>query len=124
MSGAAREAEIAGDWNAAVWYYRKLVADKHTGFVPYLAFAQWKSGNPSGARETLEFNKPTRNGMVVRTLIALAERDETAAMDAARQSAGAKILPEWAGMTAELSQLQRTKHKSSAAKVLLEGLKR
>ena len=124
MGGAAREAELAGDWNAAAWYYRKLIADKHGEFVPYLAFAQWKSGNPSGAKETLEFNKPTRVGMVVRTLIALAEKDESAAMDAARQSAGAKILPEWAGMTAELSQLRRSGRKSSAAKVLLEGLKR
>ena len=124
MSGAAIEAEVGKDWHAAVWYYKKLIAEKHLQFVPCLALAQWRSGNVAGAKETLEFHPPSRNGMVVRALIALSEKDEAAAMRAARQSAGAKIAPEWAAMTAELARLQKEKSPSAAVKVLLQGITR
>ncbi|MCI5780024.1 MAG: tetratricopeptide repeat protein [Lentisphaeria bacterium] len=121
---AAREAELGGDWRSAVWYYRKLVGADHPEFVPYLALAQWKSGNASGAKETLEFHPPSRTGMAVRTLIALAEEDDAAAMSAARQSIGAKIDPTWAGMGAELERLRSAWRKPTAAKLLLESVKR
>ena len=121
---AAREAELGKDWRSAVWYYRKLVGADHPEFVPYLALAQWKSGNASGAKETLEFHPPSRVGMAVRTLIALAEDDDAAAMSAARQSVGARIDPAWAGMGAELEKLRSAWRKPTAAKLLLESVKR
>ncbi len=123
MSSAAGEAELDKDWNAAVWYYKKLIAEKHYEFIPHLALAQWKSGNVSGAKETLEFHKPSREAMVVRALIALEENDEALALDAARQAAGAKPDPGWVGMNYEISSLKRKIFKSAAVKALLQGIK-
>ncbi|MBR2345225.1 MAG: tetratricopeptide repeat protein [Lentisphaeria bacterium] len=122
MHGAANEAEIGKDWQAAVWYYKKLVSEKHLQFVPYLALAQLRAGNISGAKETLEFHPPSRSGMLVAALIALDEKDETAAMRAARQCAGVKIPPQWAAMTAELARLRSQMFPSAAVKVLLQGI--
>ena len=124
LNGAAREAELGKDWNSAVWYYKKIVAEKHPEYVPHLAFAQWKSGNVAGARETLEFHKPSRLGMVVLTIIALDEKDETAAMRAAQQSVGAKIPAEWVGMNLEVERLKKENTNSSAIKMLLQGISR
>ncbi|MBO5668411.1 MAG: tetratricopeptide repeat protein, partial [Lentisphaeria bacterium] len=64
MSSAAREAEAGNDWRSAVWYYKKIMDEEHPGYLPLLAFAQWKSGYISAAKETLELNTPSRNAMV------------------------------------------------------------
>ena len=124
MSGAAREAEISGDWLSAVWYYKKIVAEKHPGYIPLLAFAQWKSGNSSAAKETLEFNSPSRNAMVVRFFIANAEKDDVTAMRSAQQSAGTRIPADWVGVNVELEKLRKQRKLSAAAKVLLKSLQR
>ena len=124
MSSAAREAELGKDWRSAEWYYKKIIAEKHPEYVPFLAFAQWKSGNVAGAKETLEFHKPSRLGMVVTAMMALDEKDETAALRAAQQSTGAKIPTEWVGMNLELERLKKEWFNSSAAKLLLRGITR
>lgn len=123
MSSAAGEAELNRDWNAAVWYYKKLIAEKHNDFAPRLALAQWKSGNVSGAKETLEFHKPSREGMLVRAFIALDEKDESSAMDAIRQAAGVKLDPAWVGGNSEISNLKSKIFKSAAAKALLQSVR-
>ncbi|MBO7329447.1 MAG: tetratricopeptide repeat protein [Lentisphaeria bacterium] len=122
MSGAAREAEINSDWGSAVWYYKKIIAENHPGYIPLLAFAQWKSGNTSAARETLELNKPSRNAMVIRFLISYAEKDNEAAMRAAQQSVGAVIPADWVGVNLELEKLKKQSRPSAAVKVLLKSL--
>ena len=96
--------------------------EKHPGFIPLLAFAQWKSGNSSAAKETLEFNKPSRNAMVVKFLIAYSENDHDSAMRAAQQSIGAKIPAAWVGVNLELEKLKRLKNPSPAVKVLFKSL--
>ena len=121
MLEAAGEAELSGDWNAATWYYKKLLADKYEEYVPHLAFAQFKSGNTAGALETLEFNPPSRLTMLVRALISEANRDENT-MNFVRQSAGAKIPARWTGMRMELEKIKAKWNKSSAMKALLEGI--
>ncbi len=122
MNSAALEAELSKDWNAAVWYYKKLVAEKHRNFVPRLAFAQWKSGNVSGARETLEFNQPSREGMLVQALILLDAKDDAGAMNAVRQAAGVKIDPAWVGMNREIERLKAQIFQSATVKALLQSI--
>lgn len=122
MSGAAREAEVGSDWASAVWYYKKILEEKHTSYIPLLAFAQWKSGNISAAKETLEFNKPSRNAMVVKFLIAYAEKDNETAMRAAQQSIGAKIPADWVGVNLELERVKKQSASAPAVKVLLKSL--
>ncbi len=121
MLEAAGEAELNGDWNAATWYYKKLLADKYEEYVPHLAFAQFKSGNISGALETLEFNPPSRLTMLVRALISEANREDNT-MNFVRQSAGAKIPARWTGMRMELEKLKNKWNNSSAMKALLKGI--
>ncbi|MBR7121786.1 MAG: tetratricopeptide repeat protein [Lentisphaeria bacterium] len=123
MSGAAREAEMNNDWQSAVWYYRKIMEENNPAFAPLLAFAQWKSGNASAAKEALEFNVPSRNAMVVRALIALAENDNESAMRAAQQSAGALIPVEWIGVNLELERLRKEANPPAAVKILLQSIR-
>ncbi len=122
MSGAAREAEMSSDWSSAVWYYKKIMEENHPAYIPLLAFAQWKSGNVSAAKETLEFNKPSRNAMVVKFLIAYSEKDNETAMRAAQQCIGAAIPADWVGVNLELEKLKKESNPSSAVKVLLTSL--
>jgi len=124
MSGAAREAEINNDWLSAAWYYRKIMEENNPAFAPLLAFAHWKSGNASAAKEALEFNVPSRNGMVVLALIALAENDNETAMRAAQQSVGATIPAEWIGINLELERLRNLTNPSAAVRLLLQGIRR
>ncbi|MBE6390029.1 MAG: tetratricopeptide repeat protein [Lentisphaerae bacterium] len=123
MSSAAREAGAGGDWRSAAWYYKKIVDENHPGYLPLLAFAQWKAGNISAAKETLEFNTPSRNAMVVKTLIALAEKDEESAIRAAQQSAGAVIPAQWVSVNLELEKLKKLSRPSAAVKLLLKSVK-
>ena len=111
------------DWRSAVWYYKKILEEKHPSFVPLLAFAQWKAGDSSSARETLEFNKTSRHTLVVRALIAIGEKDEENAVRTAQQCAGAVIPAEWVGVNLELEKLRKLKKPSSAVKVLLKSIK-
>ncbi len=122
MSGAAREAEVNNDWLSAAWYYRKIMEENNPSFAPLLAFAHWKSGNASAAKEALEFNVPSRNAMVVRALIALAENDEETAMRAAQQSAGASIPVEWIGVNLELERLRGLSDPPAAVRILLQSI--
>ena len=103
--------------------YKKILEEKHPEAAPLLAFAQWTSGSISAAKETLEFNPPSRTGMVVRTLIAIAERDEETAMRSAQQSAGASIPPEWIGFNLELERLKKMPELPAAVKVLLKSIR-
>ncbi len=133
MSSAAREAESHGDWKSAAWYYDKILEQYNPGFVPLLAFAQWKSGNASRAKETLEFRGSDskvsenikahiRNGQVILVLIALAENDHETAMRAAQMSAGANIPVEWVGVNIELEKLRKMKNPPLAVKILLKSI--
>ena len=122
MSGAAKEAEVSSDWRSAAWYYKKITEENHPGYIPLLAFAQWKSGNASAAKETLEFNKPSRNAMVVKFLIAYTEKDYEAAMRAAQQCIGAVIPADWVGVNLELEKLKKQSNPLPAVKVLLKSL--
>ena len=122
MAAAAREAEVNNDWSSAVWYYKKIMEDNHPEYFPLLAFAQWKSGSSAAARETLEFNSPSRNGMVVLTLISLAEKDFGNAVRAAQQSAGAKIPADWVGINVELNKIRKKKELSAAEQILMKSL--
>ena len=119
LSGAASEAELSGDWGAAVWYYKKLLEQQRQEYVPRLALAQLRSGNQASARETLEFNQPSRLGMAVRAVIELHNGNEIEALHAARQANGAKLPPEWVGMRMELQKLAADKRTPAAGRVLL-----
>lgn len=122
MAGAAREAELNKDWLSAAWYYKKIMEDDHPEYLPLLAFAQWRAGNASAAKESLEFNQVSRNAMVIRALIALSENDMENAMRAAQQSAGAKIPVEWIGVNQELDKLKKQSKPSAAVKILLKSI--
>ncbi|MBE6358050.1 MAG: tetratricopeptide repeat protein [Lentisphaerae bacterium] len=122
MGGAAREAEMNKDWLSAVWYYKKMIEENHPAVIPMLAFAQWKSGNVAAAKETLEFNQPSRNSMAVRALIAIGEKDNQNAVRFAQQSAGAKIPKEWFGINLELENLRKLKKPTPAVKILLKSV--
>ncbi|MBO5667663.1 MAG: hypothetical protein J6S43_00890, partial [Lentisphaeria bacterium] len=74
-------------------------------------------------KETLEFNTPSRNAMVVRALIALAEKDDENAVRAAQQSAGAVIPAEWVSVNLELEKLKKISKPSPAVKLLLKSVK-
>ena len=119
LSGAASEAEISGDYGSAVWYYRKLVDMKPENYTPRLALALHKSGQSAKARETLEFNKPTRLGMVVLTLLESDSGNDTAALRAARQCSGAVVPDDWQALTMELARLKSLRHPSAAIRLLL-----
>jgi len=124
LSGAASEAELSGDWGSAVWYYKKLVAMERKDFVPHLALAQLRGGNAASARETLEFNKPSRCGMAVMTLIELESGSEVNALRAARQSAGITVPENWVAFKMELEKLSAKKHPSAAERILLVNCRR
>ena len=124
LSGAASEAEIGGDHNSAVWYYRKLVEMKPEEYIPRLALALHRSSSTARARETLEFNKPTRLGMVVLTIIENDSGDETAALRAARQCAGAKLPDDWQALTMEVAKLKALKRPSAAIRMLLSNFQK
>ena len=119
LSGAASEAEISGDYGSAVWYYRKLVEMKPENYTPRLALALHKSGQSAKARETLEFNKPTRLGMVILTLLESDSGNDTAALRAARQCSGAVLPDDWQALTMELARLKALRHPSAAIRLLL-----
>ena len=119
LSGAASEAEISGDYGSAVWYYRKLVEMKPEDYTPRLALALHKSGQSAKARETLEFNKPTRLGMVVLTLLESDSGNDTAALRAARQCSGAVLPDDWQALTMELARLKALRHPSAAIRLVL-----
>lgn len=119
LSGAATEAEIGGDHASAVWYYRKLVGMKPETYTPRLALALHRSKQTAKARETLEFNKPTRLGMVVLTIIENDSGNETASLRAARQCAGAKLPDDWQALTMELARLRTLSRPTAAIRMLL-----
>ena len=124
LSGAASEAEISGDFGSAVWYYRKLVEMKPEEYTPRLALALHRSGRSASARETLEFNKPTRLGMVVLTIIENDSGNDAAALRAARQSAGAELPESWQALTMEIAKLKTQKRPSAAVRMLLSGIQK
>ena len=104
-----------------------------TGFVPLLAFAQWKSGNASRAKETLELlgnggkisgnmTADIRKRQVIRALIALAENDNENATHSAQMSAGAEIPAEWVGVNIELEKLKNMKNPPLAVQILLKSI--
>ncbi len=124
LSGAASEAEISGDFGSAVWYYRKLVEMKPEDYTPRLALALHRSGRTASARETLEFNKPTRLGMVVLTIIENDSGNDSAALRAARQSAGAELPENWQALTMDVAKLKASTHPSAAVRVLLSGIQK
>ena len=121
LSGAATEAELGRDYGSAVWYYRKLVELKPEDFIPRLALALHRNNRSAAARETLEFNKPTRLGMTVLSIIELDSKNEAAALRAARQAAGAKLPEDWQAMNMEIAKLKALKHPSAAVTILLSG---
>ena len=120
-TGAATEAELGRDYGSAVWYYRKLVELKPEDFIPRLALALHRNNRSAAARETLEFNKPTRLGMTVLSIIELDSKNEAAALRAARQAAGAKLPEDWQAMNMEIAKLKALKHPSAAVTILLSG---
>ena len=134
MADAAREAELNNDWGSAVWYYHKIVSEKHPAFLPLLAFARFKAGDTGRALEELEkvdngdvvpkndLPRVRPHVKVVETLIALAEKDEQTAMRAAMASAGAKIPSSWIGISKELENLRRQSKLSPAAVRLLQNI--
>jgi hypothetical protein len=124
LSGAATEAELGRDYGSAVWYYRKLVELKPEDFVPRLALALHRNNRSAAARETLEFNKPSRLGMAVLTVIELDSKNETAALHAARQSAGAKLPEDWQAMNMEIAKLKSLKIAPAAVSILLSGFQK
>jgi len=124
LSGAATEAELGRDHGSAVWYYRKLVELKPEDFVPRLALALHRNNRSAAARETLEFNKPSRLGMAVLTIIELDSGNETGALHAARQSAGAKVPEEWQAMNMEIAKLKSLKIAPAAVSILLSGFQK
>ena len=124
LAGAATEAELGRDYGSAVWYYRKLVELKPEDFVPRLALALHRNNRSAAARETLEFNKPSRLGMAVLTVIELDSKNETAALHAARQSAGAKLPEDWQAMNMEIAKLKSLKIAPAAVSILLSGFQK
>ncbi len=124
LSGAATEAELGRDHGSAVWYYRKLVELKPEDFVPRLALALHRNNRSAAARETLEFNKPSRLGMAVLTIIELDSGNETGALHAARQSAGAKVPEDWQAMNMEIAKLKSLKIAPAAVSILLSGFQK
>ncbi|MBO5822584.1 MAG: tetratricopeptide repeat protein [Lentisphaeria bacterium] len=124
LSGAAAEAELSRDYGSAVWYYRKLVDIKPEEFIPRLALALHRDSRSAAARETLEFNKPTRLGMAVLTIIELDSKNESAALHAARQASGAKLPEDWQAMTMEIAKWKAMKVAPAAISILLSGLQK
>ena len=90
-------------------------------YTPRLALALHRSGHSARARETLEFNKPTRLGMVVLTIIENDSGNENAALRAARQSAGAKLPEDWQALTMEIVKLKSLRRPSAAIRMLLSN---
>ncbi|MBR7107638.1 MAG: tetratricopeptide repeat protein [Lentisphaeria bacterium] len=119
---AAAEAEISGDFGSAVWYYRKLVEIKPEDFVPRLALALHRNSNTAQARETLEFNTPSRFGMMVLAIIENESGNHAAALRAARQCSGVKLPADWQAMTMEIGKLRNEKRPSAAMRMLLSGI--
>lgn len=125
MNSAAREAELAGDWRSAAWYYQKIKDNDHREFAVRLAFAQWKSGDATRAKITLD----TEEGviypvaMLVRALIAFAENDEQTAVSAARGCSGAVIPSDWVGLRMEIENLKKKSKLTIAEQLLLNGIK-
>ena len=124
LSGAATEAELGRDYGSAVWYYRKLVDIKPEEFIPRLALALHRDSRSAAARETLEFNKPTRLGMAVLTIIELDNKNESAALRAARQAAGAKLPEDWQAMNMEIAKWKAMKVVPAAVSILLSGFQK
>ena len=124
LAGAATEAELGRDYGSAVWYYRKLAELKPEDFVPRLALALHRNNRSAAARETLEFNKPSRIGMAVLTIIELDSKNDAAALLAARQSAGAKLPEDWQAMNMEIAKLKSLKIAPAAVSILLSGFQK
>ena len=124
LSGAATEAELGRDYASAVWYYRKLIEIKPETFIPRLALALHRDSRSAAARETLEFNKPSRLGMAVLTIIELDNKNESAALHAARQAAGAKLPEDWQAMNMEIAKWKAMKVAPAAVSILLSGLQK
>ena len=117
LSTAAREAERGGDWKTAGWYYRQLVemGREKDRYLPRLAFAQYRSGDPHGALETLTFNRTTPLSALVAALIQLSQKEYPAMLASARKAValnGGKpvLLPaDWSEFAVEFARL-KTKH--------------
>ncbi|MBQ9087880.1 MAG: tetratricopeptide repeat protein [Lentisphaeria bacterium] len=122
FASAAAEAEIGGDFGSAVWYYRKLVEIKPEDFIPRLALALHRNSHTAQARETLEFNTPSRLGMMVLAIIENDAGNHTAALRAARQCNGIKLPADWQAITMEIGKLRNEKRPSAAMRMLLSGI--
>ena len=120
-AAAASEAELNREFGSAVWYYRKLVEIKPAEFVPRLALALHRNGKSAQARETLEFNTPSRAGMMVLAIIETDAGNDTAAIRAARQCSGVKIPDDWQAMTMEISRLRKLPRPTAAVRLLLSS---
>ena len=114
LAEAAREAGAGNDWATAVWYYRRLLElDREPQrFAPRLAFAQYKSGNPAAALETLAFRKPaTPEGALVAMMIHFQRGETNEALESAREAKKAnqdrrvELPVDWSDLAVELERV-------------------
>lgn len=112
---AAREAEKNNDWKTAGWYYKQLVemGREKDRYVPRLAFAMYKNGNPAGAMETLTFNRTTALGTLVAAFIQLSAKEYPAMLESARKAVALNsgkpvmIPADWSEPAVEFERLKK-----------------